>query len=36
MASLWRLVEAFERAEIQFIPEIGGGVGLRLREKQGE
>lgn len=27
------LVEAFERAGLEFIPENGGGAGLRLRER---
>ena len=27
------VVEAFERAGIEFIPENGGGVGLRLKAK---
>jgi hypothetical protein len=29
-------VEAFERAGLEFIPENGGGVGLRLKTRQGE
>ncbi|WP_313902081.1 transcriptional regulator [Methylobacterium sp. E-046] len=29
------LVEAFERAGLEFIPENGGGAGLRLRERKG-
>jgi hypothetical protein len=29
------VVEAFERAGVEFIPENGGGVGLRLRERRG-
>lgn len=28
------LVEAFEAAGIQFIPENGGGAGLRLRDRR--
>jgi hypothetical protein len=26
-------VEAFERAGLEFIPENGGGVGLRLKKR---
>ncbi len=29
------VVEAFERAGLEFIPENGGGVGLRLKARQG-
>ena len=29
------VVEAFERAGIEFIPENGGGVGLRLKARGG-
>ena len=29
------VVEAFERAGLEFIPENGGGAGLRLRARQG-
>jgi transcriptional regulator with XRE-family HTH domain len=28
------LVEAFERAGVEFIPENGGGAGLRLRSRR--
>ncbi len=30
------LVEAFERGGIEFIPENGGGAGLRMRKPGGE
>jgi hypothetical protein len=30
------LVEAFERAGLQFIPENGGGAGVRLKGRKGE
>jgi hypothetical protein len=26
------VIEAFERAGVQFIPENGGGAGIRMRE----
>lgn len=29
------LVEAFERAGLEFIPENGGGVGIRFRNRAG-
>ena len=29
------VVEAFERAGVEFIPENGGGVGLRLKARGG-
>lgn len=29
------LVEAFERAGLEFIPENGGGAGIRFREGRG-
>jgi transcriptional regulator with XRE-family HTH domain len=29
-------VEAFERAGLQFIPENGGGEGIRFRDRRGE
>ena len=30
------VVEAFERAGLEFIPENGGGVGLRLKARQAD
>ena len=30
------VVEALARAGIEFIPENGGGVGLRLKARQGD
>jgi hypothetical protein len=30
------VVEALERTGLEFIPENGGGVGLRLKARQGE
>ena len=30
------LVEAFERAGLEFIPENGGGFGVRLRDRRGK
>ena len=29
------LVEAFEKAGLEFIPENGGGAGIRFRERKG-
>ena len=29
------LVEAFEKAGLEFIPENGGGAGIRFRERRG-
>jgi hypothetical protein len=29
------VVEAFEKAGLQFIPENGGGAGVRLRDRDG-
>jgi hypothetical protein len=30
------VVEAFEKAGLQFIPENGGGAGVRMRERESE